>query len=186
MAQVLTDERRPLRGPAWLLDITLHLVALLLVLGAINGTWGPEAAIVAGLLFPVTYLVGPLTLGIIGGEWLAFAVQLVAVVGAVGLLGVPRLDKEQETARGCLQLLASTVLLVLADLALHVAALALAIDRINQTWGADAAVLAAVFFPVTYLVGPVALVVLLGDWLPLIVQAAALGLIGLLVILSDT
>jgi hypothetical protein len=186
MDHVLTDERRPLRGPAWLLDIALHLVAIVLVLGAVNETWGLEAAIVAGLLFPVTYLVGPLTLGVVGGEWLAFAVQLVAVVGAVGLLGVPRLDREQETARGCLQLLASTVLVVIADLALHVAALALAIDRINQAWGADAAVVSAVLFPLTYLVGPLALVVLLGDWLPLLVQGAALGLIGLLLILSDT
>jgi len=186
MGQVLTDERRRLRGPAWLLDMALHLMALVLVLGAVHEAWGLDAAIVAALLAPITYLVGPLTLGIVGGEWMAFAVQLVAIVGAVGLLGIPRLDKEQETARGCLQLLASAVLLVIADLALHVVALALAIDRINQAWGSDAAVVSAVLFPLTYLVGPLALVVLVGDWLPLLVQAAALGLIGLLIVLSDT
>lgn len=186
MGQVLTDERRQLRGPAWLLDLVLHLVAILLVLGAVKDGWGPQAAVVAGLLFPITYLVGPFTLGVVGGEWLAFAVQLVAIVGAVGLLGVPRIDREQETARGCLQLLASTVLVTVADLALHVVALALVIDRINQGWGADAAVVAAVLFPLTYLVGPLALLILAGDWVPLLVQAAALGLIGLLIILSDT
>lgn len=185
MGQVVTDERRRLRGPAWLVDVALHLVALLLVLGAVLDGWGPEVAMVAALLFPITYLVGPLTLGILAGEWLAFAVQLLAIVGAVGLLGIPRLDREQGTARGCAQLLASTVLLVIVDLALHVAALALVIDRINQGWGADTAVLAAVVFPLTYLVGPLALVVLAGDWLPLLVQLAAFGLIGLLVVLSD-
>lgn len=186
MGQVLIDDRRQLRGPAWLVDVALHLVTLLLVLGAVLDGWGPEAAIVAGLLFPITYLVGPLTLGILAGEWLAFAIQLLAIVGAVGLLGIPRLDREQGTARGCAQLLASTALLVIVDLALHVAALALVIDRINQAWGGDTAVLAAVVFPLTYLVGPLALLVLAGDWLPLLVQVAAVGLIGLLVVLSDT
>jgi hypothetical protein len=182
----LSDDRRRLQGPAWLLDLGLHGIAVLLVVAAIDADWGREAAIVAALLFPVTYLVGPLTLGIVAGQWFAFSVQLVAILGSVTLLGIPRLDREQETARGCLQLLASTVLVVIVDLALHVAALALTIDRINQGWGSEAAVSAAILFPVTYLIGPLGLLILTGDWLPLLVQLAALGIIGLLLILSDS
>jgi hypothetical protein len=185
MGDVLTDARRDLRIPAWLLDLALHVAALVLVLGAVEDRWGTDAAIAAALLFPVTYLVGPLTLGIVAGEWLAFALQLVAIVAAVGLLGLPRIDKPQETSKGCLQVLASTVLLVIVDLALHVAVLVLVIERVNRAWGADGALLAAIFFPVTYLVGPFALAFTGGDWLPLLVQLVAWGLIGLFVVLSD-
>jgi nitroreductase len=110
--------------------------------------------------------VGPLTLGIVGGEWLAFGLQVVAIVAAVGLLGVPRIDQSQETSKGCLQVLASSVLLIVIDLALHVAALGLVIDRVHRAWGPDGALLAAVAFPVTYLVGPLALALAAGDWLP--------------------
>jgi hypothetical protein len=185
MAGIETGVSRGLRAPAWLLDGTLHLVALLLVLGAVEVRWGVEAAISAALLFPITYLVGPMTLGIVGGEWLAFGFQLVAIVGAVGLAGVPRIDRSQETSRGCLRLLASATLLAVVDLALHVAALALVIDRVNRAWGEDGALLAAAAFPVTYLVGPLWLGLTAADWLPLLLQAAAFGLIGVLVVLSD-
>jgi len=186
MAQGQMDERRGLRSPAWLLDLALHAVVLLIVLGAVDTRWGADAVIAAALLFPITYLVGPLTLGIVGGEWLAFGFQVVAIVGAVGLLGVPRIDRSQETSRGCLQVLAAGTLLLVVDLALHVAALALVIDRVQRVWGADGALLAAVAFPVTYLVGPAALAFTASDWLPLSVQLVAFGLIGVFIVLSDT
>jgi hypothetical protein len=186
MAQGRMDERRSLRGPAWLLDLSLHVVVLLVVLGAVEARWGSPAAFSGALLFPVTYLVGPLTLGIVGGEWLAFGLQLIAIVGAVGLLGIPRIDRSQETSRGCLQVLASATLLVVVDLALHVASLALVIERVQRAWGDDAAILAAIAFPVTYLAGPLLLAFSGGDWFPLLVQGAAFGLIGLFVVLADT
>ena len=98
----------------------------------------------------------------------------------------PRLDRSQETSRGCLQVLAAGTLLLVVDLALHVAALALVIDRVQRAWGADGALLAAVAFPVTYLVGPAALAFAASDWLPLLVQLVAFGLIGVFIVLSET
>jgi hypothetical protein len=81
--------------------------------------------------------------------------------------------------------LAAGTLLLVVDLALHVATLAIVIDRVQKAWGADGALLAAVAFPVTYLVGPVALAFTASDWLPLLVQMVAFGLIGVFIVLSD-
>jgi hypothetical protein len=121
----------------------------------------------------------------VGGEWLAFGLQLLAILGAVSLLGVPRIDRSQETSRGCLQVFASGMLLVVVDLALHVTSLALVLDRVNHAWGQDGALLAAVAFPVTYLVAPLWLAFSGGDWLPLAIQLAAFGLVGVVLVLTD-
>lgn len=185
MADGRGDRLARSRGAAWIVDLALHIVVLLLVLGAVREAFGTDAAIVAGLLFPVTYVVGPLTVGIIGGEWLSFALQLVAIVGAVRLVGVPTIDREQQDSRSCLQVLVSTLLVVIVDLALHVAALALVIGAVDHEWGTQAAVVAVVLFPVTYLVGPLALAFTGVDWLPLLLQLTAIGLIGLLVVMSE-
>ena len=83
-------------------------------------------------------------------------------------------------------MLAAGSLLLVVDLALHVAALGLVIDRVQRSWGADGALLAAAAFPVTYLVGPAALAFTASDWLPLVVQLVAFGLIGVFIVLSDT
>ena len=180
-------QARPwLRGVAGIVDIVLHVVAFLIVLAEVSEALGSDTAIAVGLLFPVTYLVGPLALGIAGAEWLAFVIQLGATLGAVGLVGVPVLDREQpDTRLGCLQVVATTLLVIVVDLTLHVAALALVIGHVNRELDTGAAIAATLLFPLTYLVGPIALAFLGVDWLPLVLQVAAFGLIGLLVLLSD-
>jgi hypothetical protein len=185
MVGVGTEVSRGLRGPAWFLDGALHLAALLLVLAAVEVRWGSAPAISAALLFPITYVLGPMTMGIAGGEWLPFGIQLVAILGAVGLAGVPRIDRSHQTSRGCLQLLVSATLLVVVDLALHLASLALVVDRVARAWGGDGALLAAAAFPITYLIGPLWLAVTAADWLPLLLQVLAFGLVGVLIVLSD-
>lgn len=175
-----------LRALGWVIDLALQVVVVLIVLQAIGERWGAEAAIAAGLLLPVTYLLGPMLLGIVGGAWLAFGLQVLAMAGAVGLLGVPRIDRRQDTGRGCLQVLAAGTLLVLVDLALHLAALALVIGQVERAWGRDGALLAAVAFPVTYLLGPAWMAYSGAGWLPLILQAAAFGLLALVVVMSDS
>jgi hypothetical protein len=182
---VRQEGRRWLRALCWVMDLALQVVVVLLVLLAVGDRWGAEAAIAAGLLLPVTYLLGPMLLGIVAGTWLAFGLQILALAGAVGLLGVPRIDRQQETGRGCLQVLAAGTLLVLVDLALHLAALALVIGQVERGWGRDGAMLAAVAFPLTYVLGPAWMAYSGAGWLPLILQAAAFALLGLVVVMAD-